>query len=423
MSESTSEQLQPLRRVNQSRRVRSRIEACGSDSSDSKDDEVEQPDAGIAQALQDLNVQEVNRAARQERLGVVSLVQPREPNPGLRKVMSVNGAILKLLNFDVAEVFSLAAIVEVLVPDVVRGRPRSVSNVDAVVILLHFLKSDASMHLLAGYYAISSSLVGRTILIAAAALHQGLKARHCHQLPRPRLMPGIVQDVALLVDTTFVRIPRGRGSISSRSFTYNAHKHCYCFKKEVAVEATAPHRALFWTPAAHGGTSDRTVFVEHHAMYAGYLVKTIDEHSAMPGTEPLWSVLGDAAYLGSPFETPGVRMLAVTRKNQRLESGGLALRQELKQKRVYVEHYFGRLKGLWGILRGVFRYDDSRANLFFDLCLLLTNRHIVVNCLEQIDFDVNRYEEDLPILEHQYDHERERARQIEIRSRRAMRFN
>ncbi len=46
---------------------------------------------------------------------------------------------------------------------------------------------------------------------------------------------------------------------------------------------------------------------------------------------------------------------------------------------------YGRIKKLWKVLRGVYRWSHENFGVDFDNCCLLTNFHIKNNSLEEID--------------------------------------
>ncbi|KAE9206615.1 hypothetical protein PF002_g19957 [Phytophthora fragariae] len=61
--------------------------------------------------------------------------------------------------------------------------------------------------------------------------------------------------------------------------------------------------------------------------------------------------------------------------------------------RVIVENYFGRMKTLWGVCFDKWRWDEGAYDLFFRVCLALTNAHVRLRPLraEEGD-DYQRYD-------------------------------
>ena len=380
------------------------------------------PDVGVVRAIQRANRGERNIAALAERLSIYQSPEMHEANPVYRKVMTVTNGMLSLTNFTEGEVRSFADDVTEFMARGPGGRQPSVSVLDSIILLLHKLKANPSTADLAMHFGQSVHCTTKALTVSADAMRGMLLHKHIACRPRPKILPAPLTDIGLLVDTTFFRIPRTYGSPGESRTTWNGHKHCHCLKKEVAVEAVAPYRALFWSQAAYGSQADRTIFKRYYGQYVQYLTKTPSELAQFPaGTEPSWSILGDSAYVKRVSDTPGVRIIAIARRTQRQSAEELVERADMKRKRVHVEWFFGRLKGLWGIVRETYRYKEGSFDATCDLCIMLTNEHIEAVTLDTHDGALNTLENELPALEHQERLTKDRARQARIRTTRKLR--
>lgn len=242
------------------RNVRARLSSTTVVASSSEEEGVGRVNtSGILRALQD-------EEELTHRISHVAIVDPDDlapltiPNPAFRRMAAIEGACKRLTNFNAEYLMGMAAEMESFMPVVNRGRKRSISCLDSLVLLLHQLKLDLPCHQVAGYHGLGLNAVRGCTSVALIALHTMLQESHKRSTKRPMPLEGLVPDVALLIDTVFFRVPKLARGFSDARILWNAHKHCYCVKMEVAVEAGGRHKAVFWSPMEVGSMSDRTIF-------------------------------------------------------------------------------------------------------------------------------------------------------------------
>jgi len=121
----------------------------------------------------------------------------------------------------------------------------------------------------------------------------------------PRRRPTPLADstwphVALLVDSNTTQVYRPRAPFQESKRYWDSHNHVYGIKKEVAVMATPPYYCMFSHKGFIGSTHD---YEEHERVapsYQEYLLKTPEEHRALPGDaqQRFWAIMADSAYIG-----------------------------------------------------------------------------------------------------------------------------
>ncbi|ETV74819.1 hypothetical protein H257_10880 [Aphanomyces astaci] len=97
-----------------------------------------------------------------------------------------------------------------------------------------------------------------------------------------------------------------------------------------------------------------------------------------------WSVLADKGYQGTQEYVRGFTPL------KRPPHGQLTMEQErsnakLSSDRVIVKNFFGRLKTLWGLASDKYTWKKDEYNMYFQMCVALTNVHIRFNPLRNVD--------------------------------------
>jgi len=210
---------------------------------------------------------------------------------------------------------------------------------------------------------------------------------------RPRPVPlenTPLSYVGLLVDATTIQVYRPYDTFEKAMIYWDGKNHIYGLKKEVAVQASKPHYALFTSEKEVGSVPDFQIHKNNFQQYLQYLIKLPNERNGLPHdlNEPCWAILGDQAYVGEPSKTPNERRM-YPKKNPHLTTDRES-NKEMEKIRVPVEHFFGRLKGLWGILRETYRWDHSHFDDDFDICVLLTNEHIRVHELLHQDYKMHK---------------------------------
>jgi hypothetical protein len=141
-----------------------------------------------------------------------------------------------------------------------------------------------------------------------------------------------------------------------------------------------------------GSTSDLTLLTRRSDIHKRLLHKTDEELNVADNGEMKdkfpnhWGVLADKGYQGAgeilrstiPKKKPknGVLTPADKKRNERLSSD-----------RIIVENFFGRLSGLWKVMRVTYKWGEDKYDQIMRLCVALTNYHIRINPLRAEDGD------------------------------------
>jgi len=275
-----------------------------------------------------------------------------------------------------------------------KGPAPLICNLDALILLLHWLKTGAEfaqVALLSGY---GESAVRTAISRAKEAVFEMLEERWWLQRRRPVPLERTPHPyIGLLCDSTSIEVFRPMCRFDEAKVYWDGKNKIYALKKEVCVMASPPHYALFTSPKFYGSEHDYSQFKKNYEKYSRYLHKSPAEAHQVPRdvSEPSWAILGDSAYIGDANDTPGLRKIALLKRTQVVFPTQRHEQQELARLRVPIECFFGRLKKLWAVVRGTYRFvfllsswyliprcrwDHRNFDLEFDLCVLLTNQHI-----------------------------------------------
>ncbi|RHY70349.1 hypothetical protein DYB30_013643, partial [Aphanomyces astaci] len=178
--------------------------------------------------------------------------------------------------------------------------------------------------------------------------------------------------------------------------TYFSKKHgLYGHKVEVSVAPIG--LAIKVTDCAVGSMSDFEIFKANLGFHSTHLEKqpsdtNVSDNDALRDKFPSqWSVLADKGYQGIQEYVRGFTLL------KRPPHGQLTMEQErsnakLSSDRVIVKNLFGRLKTLWGLASDKYTWKKDEYNMYFQMCVALTNVHIRFNPLRNVDGEAyNQY--------------------------------
>jgi hypothetical protein len=84
------------------------------------------------------------------------------------------------------------------------------------------------------------------------------------------------------VDVITIQTNKPRGCWDDAKILWDKKNHVYGLKKEVTVQACAPHYTLFIQPIHNGSTHDYTIFKRESPIYLGYLRKSFQEKEGLP---------------------------------------------------------------------------------------------------------------------------------------------
>ena len=169
-------------------------------------------------------------------------------------------------------------------------------------------------------------------------------------------------NAALVVDCTVCQIRRPKQSFIEAKVFFSGKHYIDAMKKEVCVNIRFG-TAAFVSAGYPGSMSDIEI-----------LKRESNEINALLGGK---TILADLGYVGGEMNVHG---LVVCRRDN----------PQLRARRVLVECFFGRLKGLFSLFSSLFCLDEKFFDIFFDTACALTNLHIVDNPLQDVDRDFNK---------------------------------
>jgi len=208
------------------------------------------------------------------------------------------------------------------------------------------------------------------------------------EIPAPFVRDNPENAIGLVSDCTPWPIRTPSASSQDKKMFFSVHDRCHCLRSEVAVMASRPYQAVFWSKTAPGSTSDLTLWrTEMRDQYTDFLRATPEEENTIfheAGGTHSWALLQDSGYTSSDA-TPYPRIVL----SKVPPSGADDDRREryYKNRRVVVEQFFGRLKRLWQLLSKPFIFERASPPLWIDCAIILTNMYLSQQALLDSDGD------------------------------------
>ena len=244
-----------------------------------------------------------------------------------------------------------------------RGRKPHFSNVDSIVVFLFYMSSGTSSDKLSGVLSVSTDTIHNTLERIGAVLYDGCAGQLLTDPPKARVSPTYCQNVGILVDSTYVPVPRVLDDYEVGKLLWDEHHKVYALKKQVCIQAGPPYLAIYSAPYALGSTADVEI-----------LKKTAEKISLHAVTATgICAVMGDKGYI---TRTP-LPFQMITPKKVNMHSYSPAENTRIATARIYVEQFFGRMKCSWKILSTKYRRAHKHFDRDFDILVALTNRLIL----------------------------------------------
>ena len=243
-------------------------------------------------------------------------------------------------------------------------------------------------------------------------LHEVLSQRHqilCQQT-RPQFSPlplgfpalplgtgpgQVLSDIGLACDATPIPIPHPRMQFEAAKEYYDAHHNVYADKIEVAVSASPPYQALFWSQAFNGSVAGIDIHRTVAANYNDWLRMLPAEVLAIHGPEPhavvnYWGAVLDAGYLGAVPATVLFPRAVLAKPSSQQSAASIQVQMYYKRRRVVVEQFFGRLKHVFSVFSRPYILDKEHEAQDINLVMMLTNAHIGIRALCEGDGEYYR---------------------------------
>ncbi|RHY99865.1 hypothetical protein DYB35_013381, partial [Aphanomyces astaci] len=305
-----------------------------------------------------------------------------------------------LTNFSASELNTLWTNIKPFVTknwNVGSGRNYPVTGKDMLFMTLVALKHAGTWDILSVSFDEGAATVSNRINQFIRVLHPYLVRKYIdeqgmkwtmQQLAVAGLQFATHKSVLYAVDVTFQHTTAPAVSFGEKK-TYFSKKHgLYGHKVEVSVAPIG--LAIKVTDCAVGSMSDFEIFKANLGFHSTHLEKqpsdtNVSDNDALRDKFPSqWSVLADKGYQGIQEYVRGFTLL------KRPPHGQLTMEQErsnakLSSDRVIVKNLFGRLKTLWGLASDKYTWKKDEYNMYFQMCVALTNVHIRFNPLRNVD--------------------------------------
>lgn len=154
-----------------------------------------------------------------------------------------------------------------------RGVKPKISLLDSLFILLCLYKSAMQMEYMAAILHVPLTTFRDTVCRTRPILHEVLEGRW-NTKPRPQVIDSpTLFHAALVVDSTSFEVYRPVGRFDEAKIYFDVKNHIYALKKEVAVQAKAPHYALFYHKATPGSVHDYETLKKTYKTYIDFTKK------------------------------------------------------------------------------------------------------------------------------------------------------
>ena len=164
------------------------------------------------------------------------------------------------------------------------------------------------------------------------------------------------------------------------------------------------------------------LFKSGYFNYLDYLLKLPTENARLPGDAQFrhWALLCDLGYIGPEGSSPDVRRICPVK--QAITHQDLAYNVTHSRFRVHVERFFGRLLGLFTILRSCYRWSHVHFDDDFLICCALANESIQNHQLDEMDLKLYKSQQEQRIKMHEEKERKRKQEQQNYRDRRRRRI-
>lgn len=297
-----------------------------------------------------------------------------------------------LCGFSPGEFLELYAEVEAGLDDHAgRGKRSKITKHDKLLMLLVFLKHYESNKRLAETFSISKSHAQKCVAEVAHAIGPLLWDLYVEtidlddaDMERYPELP----DVVAMMDVTVQPIWVPDGSFEERKRYFSGKHKTYVLKSQCLHALDG--RVVHVVTTVAGATHDVTIAQRHvndlrrvfRPVYPHDPPLNVDD-SSEEEDEPARMLLVDSGYQGLQHSLPCI--LPFKRRPTRpLTADQKRHNRRVAKRRVLVENYYGRLKRRYRIMTDKYRGEHSNYEMFFKLCIALTNFHVAKHPLRNV---------------------------------------
>jgi hypothetical protein len=307
--------------------------------------------------------------------------QEQEPEGLLYQALQPNNGIFTYTNLTPDVLMDFYQSMQPFIADAGKRGPNcKSSSMDQLLCYLVWGKLGAEYDKLGAQFKIKKGRFQQNVDRIRPIINKTLRFRWWTPRMRPKFQDEAdFPHVALLIDSHTSHTYRPKAKFGEAKIYWDGHHKIYGYKNEVALMAAKPHYCLFVQQNEVGSVHDYQDLKNHYQTYLEYLLKQPEEMHHLQGDlqHRYWATALDRAYVGPATDTPDFRRVT-PKKGRSLSIAETRYNTKISVFRVPIEQYFGRLVQLWGVPRGIYRWDHSHFQTDFENFCLLTNENIKV---------------------------------------------
>ncbi len=268
--------------------------------------------------------------------------------------------------FYVNDFIQLYSIVENSMEKPKRGRKPKFTSMDQFLIFIHYLRTYPKVEMMKPIFNLDPStfqnIINKIIDNVCPKLIEVLITQPAEE--DPLLSNDDFEKCAFVVDATVQQICQPDLDWDICKAFYSGKHDMYCLKSQVIVNFQG--LALHVVSGVRGSVHDKEVFDEN---IDEFIENVISHHSGQPT-----GIIGDKGYQDSSCE---LLTTPIKGNVSELDSQQLQFNQKIKNTRIIVENYFGRLKSRYQIIGEKYRGAHGRYDMIFKTCCALVNFEII----------------------------------------------
>lgn len=262
---------------------------------------------------------------------------------------------------------TLYSIVKVALQHQGRGRSSKFESKEILIMLLFYLRRYPRFETIHSLFHVPESTFKGILKTYIPRLQEIVEQKFITEIAKKNEIEEDedFKDCYYIVDATVQPIEIPKGSYESKKPYFSGKHGVYGLKSQAIV--TVKGFIVHIRTGIKGGVHDKAVFDES---LDDFKKKVISLHP-----DKVQKILGDKGYQDQTSD-----ILVTPHKGNLFDLDDSKLRhnQNLGNKRVIIENFFGRLKSRYQITKDTYRSDTSDYSSFFTICCALVNYEIVL---------------------------------------------
>lgn len=269
--------------------------------------------------------------------------------------------------FTSEEFETLYSVVQVALQHQGRGRSPKFESKEILIMILFYLRRYPRFETVHSLFHVAESTFKGILKNYIPRLLDIVEAKFIKELAKESALEEDedFKDCYYIVDATVQPIEIPKGSYESKKPYFSGKHGVYGLKSQAIV--TLKGLAVHIMTGIKGGVHDKAVFDES---LDDFKKKVMNLHP-----DKVQKILGDKGYQD---QTSDVLVTPYKGNIFDLDDSKLKHNQNLGNRRVIVENFFGRLKNRYQITKDTYRSDLSDYSSFFTICCALVNYEIVL---------------------------------------------